>query len=152
MKEDGCYACENNARSADLPPRESVLVWRGWRVAHAFNSSVPGWLVLVPLRHVERFADLTDEEVSSFAPVVRSLSRALQDELGCAKTYLAVFGEHIGFEHLHAHVIPRMPELDAATWGTFVFDRLDVPEADWVPEAKRDTLALALRRRLESLI
>ncbi len=40
----GCYPCEMNARIDDLPPRERVHAEGGWRIAHAFNVSLPGWL------------------------------------------------------------------------------------------------------------
>jgi diadenosine tetraphosphate (Ap4A) HIT family hydrolase len=147
-----CSACENNARLEELPPRENVAVRGGWRVAHAFNTTLFGWLVVIPLRHVERFAELNDGEAGAFAPLVRDLSRTLHDELGCAKTYVVVLGEQRGFEHLHAHVIPRMPELDEATMGTGVFSLLDRPENEWIPEPERDELAATLRRRLERVL
>jgi diadenosine tetraphosphate (Ap4A) HIT family hydrolase len=143
-----CYGCENNARLDELPPRERIVLHDGWRVVHAFNTSLRGWLVLVPMRHVERFSELTDEEIVAFGPLARACSRALEAEVGCAKTYLVVLGEQPGFEHLHAHVIPRMPDVEATIKGTGVFSLLDRPEEEWVPEHERDELALALRGRL----
>jgi hypothetical protein len=47
----GCYSCEQNA-APDRPPREAAVVTRYWRVVHAFNSCLAGWLVILPLRHV----------------------------------------------------------------------------------------------------
>ena len=34
-----CYPCAMNALVGDLPPRESIVVETGWRLAHAFNST-----------------------------------------------------------------------------------------------------------------
>lgn len=46
-----CYNCEENRRLSELPPRSAVLVEGGWRVAHTFDTPIPGRLVLLPLRH-----------------------------------------------------------------------------------------------------
>ena len=146
-----CYSCDNNARLDDLPPRERVVVRDGWRVAHAFNTSLRGWLVLVPLRHLERFSDLAADEAAAFGALARACSGALEQELACAKTYVVVLGEQEGFEHLHAHVIPRMHDLADEWKGTRVFSLLDLPEGEWLPERERDQLALALRPRIEEV-
>ena len=42
-----CHSCELTAR-ADLPPRERIYLGPHWRVAHAFDSAISGWLVLLP--------------------------------------------------------------------------------------------------------
>lgn len=63
----GCYPCEMNARIDDLPPRERVHAEGGWRIAHAFNVSLPGWLVLLPTRHVTAMDELTVAEAEGFA-------------------------------------------------------------------------------------
>lgn len=55
--EDACFACSINER-LDLPPREWIYVGPGWRVAHAFGTALPGWLVLVPRRHVTALDDM----------------------------------------------------------------------------------------------
>ena len=49
---DDCFSCQNNARLAQLPPRERVGFDEHWRAAHAFGTTLPGWLVLAPRRHV----------------------------------------------------------------------------------------------------
>ena len=56
-----CYACRE-ASVADLPPRARVLRTAHWRVVHAFDSALPGWLVTVPIRHVTSLAELTAAE------------------------------------------------------------------------------------------
>lgn len=132
-----------------LPPRERIVVQDGWRLVHAFNTSLPGWLVLVPLRHVEAFAELDDAEAAAFARLVRLASLALADLVGCVKTYVMILGEEEGFAHLHAHVVPRMRELPDDLKGTHVFKLLGGDQGDWIDEAERDRLALELRARIE---
>jgi diadenosine tetraphosphate (Ap4A) HIT family hydrolase len=124
----------------------------GWRVAHAFNTSLPGWLVLVPLRHIERFGELTEHEAAALGPLALGCARALQLEVACEKTYLVQLGETQGFEHVHVHVIPRMAQFDDDTKGPGVFALLDRNEEEWIPESERDELAMRLRRRLERVL
>jgi hypothetical protein len=51
-----CFTCRLNAQPGP-PPRERILVRDGWRVAHNFETPLPGWLVAVHLRHVTRLAE-----------------------------------------------------------------------------------------------
>lgn len=147
-----CYPCANNARLDELPPRERIVVQSGWRVAHAFNTTLRGWLVAIPLQHIERFAELDDDEVRALGPLARACARALEEQLGCAKTYLVQLGETEGMEHVHLHVIPRMRHLGDDVKGTNVFSLLDRPESEWIPQDERDALSAALRQRIEALL
>ncbi|MER7008762.1 HIT family protein [Dactylosporangium sp. NPDC000555] len=143
-----CFSCDRNERAGELPPRERIGLDEHWRVAHAFDTALPGWLILLPLRHVTAVADLTDAEAGGLGAWQARLSRALRDVTGCEKTYVVQFAEKEGFAHVHFHLIPRMPGLPAQRRGPRIFELLGVPEADRVPEAERDALAVALRQRL----
>jgi diadenosine tetraphosphate (Ap4A) HIT family hydrolase len=143
-----CYPCAWNALLDELPPRERLVVYEGWRLAHAFNTSLAGWLVAMPLRHVESFAELTPAEAASFAVLTRAASAALVEIVGCAKTYVVILGEEPGFAHLHAHVVPRMPDLPDELKGTFVFRLLGGSQDNWISEDERDRLSLQLRGRI----
>ena len=147
-----CYTCGTEARGGEKPPRERIHVGGGWRVAHAFGSALPGWLVVVPRRHVTRLSELTSEESLELGPILRAASGALEDILGCEKTYAALFAEAEGFAHLHFHLVPRMPDFEPADVGPGVFHFLDEPEDDQIStdEADRlaEELAPALRQRL----
>jgi diadenosine tetraphosphate (Ap4A) HIT family hydrolase len=107
----GCFTCANNGQLDLLPPRERVAADAHWRVAHAFDTAVPGWLVLVPLRHVTAIADLTDDEAAGLGRWQVRLSRALAVVTGCVKTYVVQFAEAEDFSHVHFHVVPRMADL-----------------------------------------
>ena len=61
--EDACFTCSNDER-LDLPPRERIYVGPRWKVAHAFGTALPGWLVLVPRRHVTALDELTATEAA----------------------------------------------------------------------------------------
>jgi len=72
--EDACFGCSNNERT-DLPPRESIYIGPGWRVAHAFGTALPGWLVLLPRRHVTALDELTAAEAEELGPPLRAVTR-----------------------------------------------------------------------------
>ena len=132
-----CLSCANNAR-VDLPARERIYLGPRWRVAHAFGTSLPGWLVLVPRRHAVALDDLTAGEAADLGPLLRAVSSALRDVTGCRKTYVASFAEAEGFQHIHFHVIPRQPGLEADLRGPRVFGLLGGDPARYVPESVMD--------------
>jgi len=141
-----CYTCRREAGFDALPPRERIAFDAWWRVAHAIETTVPGWLVLVPRRHVGTIAELTDEEATTLGGWQVRLSRALHTVTDCAKTYVVQFAEKPGFEHVHFHVIPRPPDLAPELRGPGVF--APTRDADHVPPVDMDRVALALRECL----
>lgn len=139
-----CYPCDQQARTR-LPPREDVWHTEHWRVAHAFNSALPGWLVLLPTRHVTSFSELPASAAAELGPLVREFSLALTTVTGCVKTYLMQFSEAEGFSHLHLHLVPRAADLPPELCGPGVFGLLRADEAEPLPAGERDALALQLR-------
>ncbi|MYW70068.1 HIT domain-containing protein [Streptomyces sp. SID8379] len=144
----GCHACAGEAGFADLPPRERIAHDAHWRVAHSFNTALPGWLVLLPRRHVTAVHDLTDAEAAVLGGWQVGLSRALREVTGCAKTYVMQFAEAEGFAHVHFHIVPRTERLSRAQRGPGVFELLHRPEREWVTGEQADRLAHAVRARL----
>ncbi|MYS20698.1 Diadenosine tetraphosphate (Ap4A) hydrolase [Streptomyces sp. DvalAA-14] len=144
-----CYACGKEAQFDELPPRERIVFDQHWRVVHDFNTALPGWLVLLPRRHVTAVHDLTDAEAGALGMWQVRLSRALRGVTGCVKTYVVQFAEADGFAHVHFHVVPRMADLPAEYRGTGVFELLRRPAAERVTPARADDVARALRARLQ---
>ena len=143
----GCYSCDQQA-SATQPPRENILRTHHWRVCHAFNTTLPGWLVVLPTQHVTSFTGLHPEAAQELGGLVRRCSAALETVTGCVKTYLMQFSEAEGFSHLHLHRVPRMPDQPEAARGPSVFTYLSAQEDEWIPEAERDAIALSIRAAL----
>lgn len=137
---DDCYACTQ--ADEDAPFRERVVRERGWRVAHDFNSSLEGWLVVAPLRHIEALHELTADEAVALGDLLRKASIALRAMTGCDKTYVMLFAEAEGFAHLHLHVVPRMSDLPEDRRGPAVFAYLK--DGQPVPERRRDEVCSAL--------
>lgn len=143
----GCFSCEQQA-AASPPPRENVLRTGHWRVAHAFNSTLSGWLILAPTRHVTSFTQLTPAAADELGGLIRRLGVALEHVTGCVRTYLMQFSEAEGFAHLHLHLVPRLPDHPEDVRGPRVFAYLSDDEARWLPAAERDRVALSLRAAL----
>ncbi|GIH15357.1 HIT family protein [Rugosimonospora africana] len=145
-----CVSCAGNDRFDTLPPRERVAADAEWRVAHALDSALPGWLVLLPRRHVESIAELTDAEAASLGVWQVRLSRALREVTGCPKTYVVQFAESERFHHVHFHVVPRAADPPGDRRGVGVFGYLGAPAEQQVSERRRDELAGALAAHLRA--
>lgn len=147
----GCFACLQLAQRELLPPRLHIYDDGLWWVAHSFNSALPGWLVLQPQRHVVSLAELTADEAAVLGPLLRRLSLALTNIVGCAKTYVVMFAELERFTHLHFHVIPRAANLPKDLIGSAIFSYLRQPPSEWVPAEEMDRISLAVIEQLRRL-
>lgn len=148
---NGCYSCHEVAiADADLLPRQRVWRTPHWPVVHAFDTSIRGWLILIPNRHVTGLAELEPAEAAELGPLLAELSRALIEEVGCAKTYVLLLAEAEGFSHVHVHVVPRMPDQPPELRGTRIFGALGVPKGQAVAAAETDRLAAAIAARLSA--
>jgi diadenosine tetraphosphate (Ap4A) HIT family hydrolase len=145
-----CYTCAQDAavRAGRAPLQERIAADERWRVAHAFGSAIPGWLVLVPRRHVTSLAELTDAEAAVLGSWLLRLSRALKVELGCQKTYVAQFAEAEGFSHVHFHIVPRQTELAEELRGPRIFQLLDPADRPVVSERQLAEVSAALAVQL----
>lgn len=145
-----CMSCQFAAQGSALPLHERIYDDGLWRVAHAFNSALPGWLVLLPQRHVTSIAELTADEVAVLGPLLHQLSQALHAVVGCPKTYVMQFAEAAGFSHVHFHLVPRMPDLPDEHTGPCIFHFLKQGEDAWVPTDEMDRIGVAVRDYLRS--
>jgi len=145
--DNDCLSCVNSVRT-DLPPRERVYFGPRWWVAHAFGTALPGWMVVMPRRHVLSLDELTPAEAADLGPLLRGLSAALREVTGCEKTYVALFAEAEGFGHVHFHVVPRLAGLDPELRGPRVFGLLGVDPAREVPDSDMDEIALSVAAAL----
>jgi len=113
-----CFGCSRE-REFDRPPVwERIAHDEYWRIAHAIRSALPGWLDLLPRRHVTVIADRTDTEgvrLGTWQPM--TASRALPAATGCTKTYVVQIAGTEGFSHVHFHLVPRLPDQPADRLG-----------------------------------
>jgi diadenosine tetraphosphate (Ap4A) HIT family hydrolase len=140
-----CLTCQRNAERHTYPICENIFEDDYWRVCHAFNTSLPGWLVIVALRHIERLAELTSGEAASIGELIRKTSKALQQTTGATKTYSIQFAEHPDHSHVHFHIVPRHENTPDEFRGKNVFRYLNVPDDKIVPLEQQNDLAVKIR-------
>jgi diadenosine tetraphosphate (Ap4A) HIT family hydrolase len=90
------------------------VIWENdlWFVRHAPSpAGLAGWTMLNSQRHVQGPAHFTDEEAASFGPVLRHVTRTLEEVTGALRIYVVAFGEST--PHMHSHLIPRYSDLPA---------------------------------------
>lgn len=116
-----------------------------WDLVHAYNTSLPGWLVLVARRHVAAIDELTDDEAAELGVLLRRASVALRQTVGCVKTYICQFAEQVEHPHVHFHIIPRMADQPDDRRGPRVFGYLAVPEEERVSEETMNTIGIQIR-------
>jgi histidine triad (HIT) family protein len=106
----GCDVCSEIAGEIAVPGGmlcESALVL----VFHVPPLLKPtpmlGHMLVVPRRHADTWADLTDAEASEIGATAARLARALRELTGAERVYSAVVGHHA--PHFHLHLFPRYP-------------------------------------------
>lgn len=131
MTGEGCLLCDR-LRSAEPPPGGWLLRDEHWAAGVMPGAEVPGWVVLQPVRHVERVWDLELEALAALGPVVARLSEAIAGARGAAKVYLGAFGERI--PHWHLILAPPPEDLPPSRRGPTLLadfgDLVDRPEAE----------------------
>ena len=148
-----CLSCR---RLADRD-RGAAALWDNiyrsayWDIVHAYNSSYLGWLVLVLRRHAEAIDELTAEEAQELGTLLRRVSLALKQELGCSKTYVMQFAESPDHPHVHFHVVARMPNQAPDDRAYRVLRHLGVPVEQRCGEEQLNQLARRLRTHLDAL-
>ncbi|MCB0099933.1 MAG: hypothetical protein KDE46_29575, partial [Caldilineaceae bacterium] len=63
---NACHTCTLTARrdAGAAPLWDNIYRTAHWDVVHSFNTSLPGWLVLVARRHMAAVAELTAAEAA----------------------------------------------------------------------------------------
>jgi len=145
-----CKSCELIARrnSGVVPLWDCIYRSPQWDVAHCYETSMLGWLVLIVRRHIASLDELTDPEAVELGRLIRYSSSALKEITGCEKTYVLQFAEAPRHQHVHFHIIPRMADLPEDFRSTRIFSFLGVPEKDRASEEAMNAISRKLRERL----
>jgi diadenosine tetraphosphate (Ap4A) HIT family hydrolase len=154
MADQACFTCTllEQRERGERPLWDDIYRTRFWYVVHAYNTSLPGWLVLVARRHIEAVAELTPDESVELGSLITLVSQALHTLTGCAKTYVIQFAEAAGHPHVHVHIVPRMADLPDDRRGPRIFGYLGVAEPERVPEVAMNALAARVRDLLDEQV
>jgi diadenosine tetraphosphate (Ap4A) HIT family hydrolase len=145
-----CITCELIKRrdEGSAPLWDSIHRTQYWDIVHCNSTTLPGWLILVARRHIAAVDEMSEAEALEMGKLIRQVSLALKEEIGCAKTYVAQFAEAPGHQHVHIHIIPRMPDQPDDYRGINIFKHLGVPEDKRVDETTMNRIGLGIRQRL----
>ena len=102
---EGCTFCSIVAGDV---PAHVVLDDDGFLAFLDVRPLFHGHTLLVPRDHHETLADLPDELVEPMFTRAQRLSRAMEDVLGAAGSFVAMNNKvSQSVPHLHVHVVPR---------------------------------------------
>jgi diadenosine tetraphosphate (Ap4A) HIT family hydrolase len=142
--QESCSVCRTNAEG--VPGHEGVI-WEDdlWFVRHAPSpSGLAGWTMLNAQRHVQGPAHFNDEEAAAFGPVLRHLTRTLEQVTGAPRIYVVAFGE--SNPHMHSHLIPRYSDLPSEHTAFGVADLMrGVAGGDLAGVPEEEALAMAAK-------
>lgn len=133
----GCIACDLTHGRRVLPGGP-IHQTEYWRVEHCVGPLGVGTLLVKPLRHVERIADLTSDEAAEMGTLLHRTSSVVGTLTKAPQVYVCLWSH--GPAHIHFVV---QPELDTAladfdTWGpalqAAMFERGESPEQARVEE------------------
>jgi diadenosine tetraphosphate (Ap4A) HIT family hydrolase len=84
-------------------------------------------LILIPRRHVEHLAELSEDEAAGLGPLVVRTSAAIVRALGAERVYACSFGELV--RHVHWYLIPRYREMSVR--GSEVLNEMFADPSPW---------------------
>lgn len=86
-------------------PNNVLKEYKYWKIQLRPKQNTLGCCVIILNRHIEKFSDINQEEISELASVVKELENALKKAFKYDKiNYLVLM---MVDKHFHFHVIPR---------------------------------------------
>jgi diadenosine tetraphosphate (Ap4A) HIT family hydrolase len=81
---------------------------------------IPGWIIIVPERHITDQTELTDKEMQALSMLEKKYTSLLRLIFGAQRVYWVCFAEIV--RHIHFHLIPRTANIDPAFRGAKIFE------------------------------
>lgn len=149
-----CRTCELTVQrdKGEAPLWDNIFRAHYWDVVHSYNTSLPGWLVLVARRHIAAIDEMSEAEAAELGSLLRQVSLSLKQVTGCLKTYVMQFAEHPRHPHVHFHVVPRLKDQPDTHRGPRIMNYLEVAEAEYVDEAAMNALGEQIRQALSVMV
>lgn len=143
-----CQSCKAIQGLISLTNAPRILETNHWIVEHAYPTCIKGWLVMVLKRHCRALHQLTSEETVEFTQLIPLLCQSLHKILNTDKEYIMQFAEGEGFNHVHFHIIARLPDWPTALKGPQVFSGLGNKVDDPLSSEVVTPLALEIQEYL----
>ena len=140
-----CKSCLAIQGQISLTNTPRLYDGRYWVIEHIYPTEIAGWLVIVLKRHCHGLHQLTGDELDEFNQLMTAVIRAQHAILGTYKEYVVQFAEAPGFDHVHFHIIPRLPEWPDEWRGSKVFSAIGQNLADPLSATKLADLTQKLQ-------
>ncbi|HZS79683.1 MAG TPA: HIT domain-containing protein [Ktedonobacteraceae bacterium] len=147
-----CLTCLSLSGESRISPGPIIYEGTHWVVDHAYPTTHPGWLVVLPKRHVEALHELTKEEFLELAEIEYRLVQVMRLEPAVQKEYLMCFSEGEGFHHVHFHVVPKPVDLPAHLKGPRIIELLKVSREEAIPAPELTAFCEEFRRKLQAIV
>lgn len=145
-----CRTCKSNSGEERVSPGPVIYESEYWLVDHMYPVKLPGWLVIVSKRHIDYVHSLSTGEWTDFGHVAQYVGNRLRILTRCERLYVAFFAETAGF-HLHAHLIPKPPNLPKEFKGPNIFRRFTTAdEAESISKEETIEMSIQLRKLMLS--
>ena len=98
-----CTACAIISGKKSVPGG-SLLRTKHFDIHQDYAVPIPGFLVFVPLRHIQSIEEFTDEEASEFGILLKKARSALRTSLDVSLVHII---QDENTPHFHAVMLPR---------------------------------------------
>lgn len=146
-----CLTCLNIQRVQRISPGPFIFESASWLVDHAYPCLHPGWLVILPRRHIEALHELSRAEFLELAELEYTLLQVMQSDPTIQKEYLMCFAEGPGFQHVHIHLVPRPISLAEEYQGPRIFAMLQTERDQAIPADAITAFCEDFARKLQAL-
>ena len=86
-----CLICNKHRDRASA----SIVVYSDdhWIVSHSKETNILGYFFVESRRHFLDMSDANDDEIASFAPLLKKLMQAMRETVDCHRIYIFCLGE-----------------------------------------------------------
>jgi diadenosine tetraphosphate (Ap4A) HIT family hydrolase len=139
-----CGICQSISGAKRLNQVPRVMVTKNWVVEHIYPTSIKGWMIMTPKRHVTAVHQLNREEMAEFGELMHEICTGQHEIYKAEKEYFMQFSEAEGFNHLNIHVVPRLKDWPDEMKGPNIFTDTNYQEHDLLTpeEIARESMAL----------
>ena len=145
-----CVVCQSLQGIKRISPGPFIYEGQYWMVDHAYPTSLKGWLVIVPKKHVEALHELSHAEFRELADIQFRLAQVMQSRASIEKEYMMCFAEAEHFHHVHIHFIAKPKDLPQEAKGPGIFSYLKVDQQSAVPPDEIKALSEELKEILRT--
>jgi diadenosine tetraphosphate (Ap4A) HIT family hydrolase len=142
-----CISCNSIRGINRIKQIPRVLETKHFVVEH-ISTSIRGWVVIVPKRHVTAVHQLTKGEMIEYGELPHAVCQGQHELYDTEKEYFMQYSEGESFSHTHVHVVPRLPEWPSALKGPRVFSAMGAEVENVLTAEERTAEALKLREYL----